>query len=431
MKNNLIGGFMKVSYSKMILSGVIASTFFAVSCQKKGVTKGVQPQTAIAADNSPTTGVDPAASPQPDTQVIPEIKPKDSKEVPRKPVEALPKLEPKGVTPPKPIEITVPEIDIDITSADHTKVTPKTSKKPAKTISGDQTEVKPEAKKEDKKIEAEQKVAEKVETKSDDKSEEKSEIKDCSADVLALGNENAKIYTKAVQVDKDIKSTVTEKTNAFSKFLKQCKAWKTLFAKEKNESCAVSTSDKMLATTKTWDKSGMFIGEKLKEITGQDNEYSLMADKIAADVLNLLKAEKLVVSEIAKPLFEKDNQYWKMFIVDGELQTDSRKLLDAVKAKKVACTLIANPEKYDDATKVTVSITSVDAYIPKEAKSEVQTGVDFNIEIKTESKAKTKAENLKAVGVPAIMSCSNLSMNKLDIKALKSALGMQLKAELK
>ena len=122
-------------------------------------------------------------------------------------------------------------------------------------------------------------------------------------------------------------------------------------------------------------------------------------------------------------------QDWKMFVVDGEVQTDSRKLLDAVKAKKVACTIVANPEKYDDTTKVIISVTSVDAYIPKDAKSEVQTGVDFNIEIKTELKSKSKAENDKTVSVPAILSCSNLNMNKIDVKALKAALGLQIKLE--
>jgi hypothetical protein len=374
---------MKLSYSKLLVRGVIATTLLmSMSCQKKGSAR-VAPQTATKAD-APDKAADNTT----------DIKDHSLENVPGK-------------------DIVAPTVS----SGDRTKVAPHAEDpKVAVTTSADNSTVKTAAEPETKKEDAKEKTA-------DDKAHKKEDgVMSCSTEVVKARTGISAQYSKVTEINKDLDSTIESKISAYTEFLTICKQWTDLFAKEKIESCLAADNVHNIKSIE-WADGCMFVGGQLKVLSGKDNEYSLALDKQKQQILNTLKADKLVVSSEGQDMFLKDNQNWKMFVVDGQLQTDAMKLQDSVKDKKVACTISSIGEKSENAQVVEVSITSAHALAPKSTEDVIQRGVDIGLSLKIE--AETEGDALKTV--EATLSCSNLESRKLNINLLKAALGDKLK----
>lgn len=394
---------MKVSYSKMILSGVIATTFFMVSCQKKGTATGVKP-TAAKVDPSK-----PAAE--------------ENKEVPtegREPFTPISSLNPAGTkSADSTIKANIPNLSgrgagAKAASSDTSVVA---SSDTSMASSSDTTSAKVEKKTEAKKEEVKPAAQEtKVDTTED---------KYCSAEIVnALKVVSDKYKIVAIQANNKAVEA-KEKIAALNADIKACEAFEAVIVKSKIETCLVKTSKQDLEVTANyWDKNCDYAGVKAKELSGQDNKYAQRVEKAAKEILKTLQAEKLVVSEEAKPLFEKENQNWGMYIIDGTVQHDSSTLNDSIAKNKVACTITATPEKYSDSVMVTLQVSSIAPYAAKNKSDTIKSGVDISVLVKTEITEEKSADSTKAV-----LSCTNLSATKLDIKKLKAALGSHIAIE--
>lgn len=395
---------MKVSYSKMILSGVIASTFLMVSCQKKGTASGVQPQTAEATDSN--TNID---------QKTPEEKNPQREQI--KPLEPITPAEIKlsePITPTADTTIIIRKPVVAVESSSDTTVVKK-------------TEVKLETKDETK-IETKDETKKTTEDSSNTKIEKelKPQTEACSEEFIKGDEKVQSSFKTTYAIYKNKSAAVKEKITALSDTTKECDTWEMFVVKQKNDSCMMKNSEANLkVTNQKWDKYCNAAGIVLRSLSGQSNKYASRSDELSNKALISLKAEKLIVSEDAKPLFEKENQAWKMFIVDGSVQSDSIKLTEALKLKKVVCTIAALPEKYSDATKVTLNIIGATEYKSKDGAKNIQSGINFKAVVETQL---DKEDIIKS---KAILACSNLSLKNLNVKKLKETLGLLIASEIK
>lgn len=374
---------MKVSYSKVLVHGVIATTLLmAMSCQKKGSPRGVQPQTATQADK-PETDVK-AAEPKLDN--IPGAK---------DPTVVTGKDENKDSAPKK----ETPEI-ANKTSEDPTTVAPPvvvTEKK------SDTTEA--------------------VKTKVD------SAPKACPESIVKATNAMTALYKKISDEEKVSTTPEADKIADYNAYLKLCSAWPTLFTTEKIESCGrysyvEGIGVNLSRNAKSSETGCVKIALASTELTGKSNTLSLAAAKIQAEKMKSLRLEKMVVSTEAKEMFNKENIGWKMFIVDGNLQTDSALLTEALKADKVACTIKgASLDKYTTGQNVILSFSAVSELVSNDEADQVKKGVEFAVRIKASATDATVEEAAKVADEKLVMNCSNLDHKNLSTSLLKKALG--------
>lgn len=381
---------MKVSYSKLLVRGVIATTLLmSMSCQKKGSARGVQPNTTTKA----ATPADAAKD--------------ENKNVKKDSLANLPEGKDRTVVKPsaKPASGDTTEVQPEIaseTSSDKTTAAPVVTKK--------------------NKEEAAAPVNDKVivvpvkETKDIDP-------KICSDEIVKASTQMTSLYKKIEAVDKLSTTPEADRIANYTAYHQLCLDWPKLFTKI--ESC--EGEGKVTRTKNSANLSCVKYALALKDLTGKDNTITLAVAKIRNERMAQLRASKLVVSEEAKELFNKENTSWKMFIVDGELQTDSAKLTDAIKANKVACTIgISSLDKYTHAQNVIVNITAATDLLATDETDQVQKGVELAIRIKATAQDATAEEVAKAAEEKSVILCSNLDHKDLNIKALQKALGKHI-----
>ena len=355
---------MKVSYSKLLVHGVIATTLLmSMSCQKKGSARVIQPQTQTKAggqDLAPNAG-DPSQ------------------------VEGTPALAME-------------------TSKDGSAV--ESNNAPPATVNAE-------------------KEAQPAVTK----------VKECSDDVVAAQQEMTALYNKIGTVDKVSTTTDDDKKSNYTAYYNLCLSWTKIFVTENIVSCigeSMSGGDvKPIALTPdSWLTSCYKYGSALKELTGKTNYYSEWAEKYRADRIVKLKATKFEISEEAKEMFTTENTAWKMFLVDGEIQTDAAKLTDAIKAGKVACTITSeSKEKLTDSHNVIVSITQVSALVSTKATDEVQKGMELTLSIRAVLKDTSAEDNVKVNPEISKMTCSNLDIKDVNLHLLEKAIGKHFKIQ--
>lgn len=378
---------MKVSYSKVLVHGVIATTLLmAMSCQKKGSPRGVQPQTATQADK-PETNVK-AAEPKLDN--IPGAK--------------------------DPTVVTGKDENIDSAPKKETpEIANKTSEDPTTVAS-------PVVVTEKKSDAAEPAVKNKINI---------SPI-DCPESIVKASSMMSTLYKKMVAEEKLSTTSETDKVKDYTAFSQLCLAWPKLFTTEKIESCggttyALGIPVNLSRNAKSVDTACVKFATELKALTGQNNEIVLAAAKIQAEKMKSLRAEKFVVSDQGKEMFNKENARWNMYIVDGELQTDTSKLTDALSAKKVACTITKSAtDKFTHAQNVIVSITTASALEVTDHADKKQNGVLFGLRIKASDKDCTAEEAAQVADQISEMFCMNLDNKNINVKDLKKALGQHI-----
>ena len=400
---------MKLSYSKLVVRGVIATTLLmSMSCQKKGSARGVQPQTSIQTETN-SDGIKDEAK---DLTKIPGTTTVD-------PTEVTPMTTPAPVEPPTTIIEPKKKADVlpGVTSGDQTKVAPQVT-------SGDSTK----AANDDDKYVTLPTVTVYAKVKS---AAVPATIEVCS--VVIKKNQTAMdiLFTKIVDGDKNKDITAEEKEANYSAYYKLCLAWNASFVKENITMCQgkKATGEALVLHPASWNKSCYKYSLALKEITQKDNSYSKAVDKARADQVANLKALSFSVAKEAREMFAQENLAWKMFIVEGEIQTDGAKLIDAIKSNKVACSMTAAPlDKYTGDDEVTLSITGISAQVLKDDKDQIQSAIELAIDIKTEAKDVASRDSNKIVVKKAIMSCTGLDAKNLNVKKLENALGKFVKA---
>lgn len=384
---------MKVSYSKLLVQGVIATTLLmSMSCQKKGSARGIQPKT--------DTKVSAPADAEKETH----------NNVQNPSLENVPGVKDQTIltsgdrTQAKPKDEAV----ADNTSADKTKAEEIAEGQPG---SESNPIVLPEVK-----VVGHKKTSTEAEAKADSKS--------CSEAVVKASTQMSSLYNKIVEVDKLSSTPEADRIANYTAYHQLCLDWPKLFTTEKIESCE---SEGKVRTANSANLSCVKFALALKDLTGKENVISALVTKARNERMVQLRAAKLVVSDEAKEMFAKENTSWKMFIVDGELQTDSAKLTDALKANKVACTIaIPALDKYTHAQNVIVSITAATELMATDEADPVKKGVELAIRMKVSDKEATAAEAAKATEEKSVMLCSNLDSKDINTKALVKALGKHI-----
>jgi hypothetical protein len=366
---------MKVSYSKLLVHGVIATALLmSMSCQKKGSARGVQPTTGTKTE-----------APEANNNV----KDKTLENIPGARDQAvLTSGDPSKATPQADLpEADAEEVVAKTTSADHTVAAPVAQTTPVV-----------------------------VQTKTDSKS--------CSEAIVKASTQMMSLYNKIVEVDKLSSTPEADRIANYTAYHQLCLDWPKHFTTEKIESCE---TDGKVRSAGSANLSCVKYSLALKDLTGKENVISALVIKARNERMAQLRAAKLVVSDEAKELFAKENTSWKMFIVDGELQTDSAKLTDALKANKVACT-IAVPalDKYTHAQNVIVSITAATELMATDEADPVKKGVELAIRMKASDKDATEVEAAKGTEEKSVMLCSNLESKDVNTKALAKALGKHI-----
>jgi hypothetical protein len=396
---------MKVSYSKLLVHGVIATALLmSMSCQKKGSARGVQP----------TTGTKKEAP-----EANNNVKDKTLENIPGARDQAvLTSGDPSKAKPQADLpEADAEEVVAKTTSADNAVAAPVTKKNSEEKIAEGQpgSESNPI-------VLPEVKVAGKK--KASTEAETKTASKACSEAVVKASTQMTSLYNKIVEVDKLSSTPEADRIANYTAYHQLCLDWPKLFTTEKIESCE---SEGRVRTAHSANLSCVKFSLALKDLTGKENVISSLVTKARNERMAQLRATKLVVSDEAKELFAKENTSWKMFIVDGELQTDSAKLTDALKANKVACT-IAVPalDKYTHAQNVIVSITAATELMATDEADPVQKGVELAIRMKASDKEATAAEAAKATEEKSVMLCSNIDHKDVNTKALAKALGKHI-----
>lgn len=393
---------MKVSYSKLLVQGVIATTLLmSMSCQKKGSARGVQPKT--------DTKVSAPADAEKET----------NNNVQNPSLKNVPGTKDQTVLTSGDRSKVKPQEDVaENTSADKTKVEPVAKKNNEEKIADGQpgSESNPIVLSEVKVVDQKKATAE-AETKV-------SSTKDCSEAIVKASTQMASLYNKIVEVDKLSSTPEADRIANYSAYHQLCLDWPKLFTTEKIESCG---TDGKVRTANSANLSCVKFALALKDLTGKENVISALVTKARNERMAQLRTAKLVVSDEAKEMFTKENTSWKMFIVDGELQTDSAKLTDALKANKVVCT-IAVPalDKYTHAQNVILSITAANDLMATDESDPVQKGVELAIRMKASDKEATAAEAAKATEEKSVMLCSNLDSKDINTKALAKALGKHI-----
>lgn len=372
---------MKVQYSKVLLSGIIASTFFMVSCQKKGSARGIVPQ-AIQ-KTTPTPETKPATDQSKDTikttveskttDEKPTVATADSKTDQTKTdgAKADKKTDP-ATTDTKP---TVPPV------APTTPAAPsKTPDVPAKT---DDDSAKP-----------------KVEEKVEEKKEALSSGKVCSKEIL---NSAAYIYREVKKINnlsetKQLElKTSAERIQMYTDVSKECTNYKKIFTDLKAADC-------MANQTKV-----------------EPTRYDVYCENInkRLDFENY-RNEKLVISETANQMFLKENLLWKMFLVSGKTETDSRTLPDVLESGKMACTFGSDSTSVIDLTNKVVKITGLRTGTEKDTNIDKAYYAEFALSLaKVNGKDEAKSVNLK-------LFCASKDQKSFSIKAVKESLGQAL-----
>lgn len=394
---------MKVSYSKLLVQGVIATTLLmSMSCQKKGSTRGVQP----------TTGTKTEAPAQANPETNNNVKDPSLENVPGTRDQAVltsgdpSKAKPQADAP----EVDAEEVVAKTTSADNTVAAPVTKKNAEEKIA----EGKPGS--ESNPIQLPEVVVTGKKTSTEPKA--------CSDTIVKASTQMTSLYNKIVEVDKLSSTPEADRIANYTAYHQLCLDWPKLFSTEKIESCE---TDGKSRNANSANLSCVKYALALKDLTGKENVISALVTKARNERMAQLRAAKLVVSDEAKELFAKENTSWKMFIVDGELQTDSAKLTDALKANKVACT-IAVPalDKYTHAQNVIVSITAATELMATDEADQVKKGVELAIRMKASDKDATAAEAAKATEEKSVMLCSNLDHKDINTKSLAKALGKHI-----
>lgn len=364
---------MKLAYSKIILHGVIASTFLMVSCQKKGAVRvGVKAGQAVEKPTNDNL----------DHQV-------DDLDVLNNP----PQVE-EGLEKP---EVKTEEAEKKKTEAEQLADDVTTEKK-------DQEEKNQE-----------QKGAVLPETVVTGPA-----IKECSQTVLqAKDSLNASIAKFSELYSKNADQTAMIKSS--EEILKLCKSWDTTFTKEQ-ENVVCKIGQDTLVKKRLFDTNCFYVGNYMKKATGKDNEYSLAHAKLQQASMNELTQKTLTLSKEAKTMLLQENLSWKAYIVEEQIQTDARKLLDDVKAKKVACTFNAKAAQYGEADLVKMKIKKMQNISDKNKTADIQTGVDLSVEI-------ISGEGANAKATQETMTCANLNANYFNILDLRRALGSHFSVE--
>lgn len=379
---------MKVSYSKLLVQGVIATALLmSMSCQKKGSARGVQPNTVTKA-GAPTAGDDNKNVQDPSLKNVPGTK-----------------------------DQTV------VTSGDRTKVEPQVlpqvdspevdAEKVATTSSTDKTTAAP------------------VETKATTPAIETKTVevkaaapKACSEAIVKNDTQLKTLEAKIIEVDKLSSTLEKDRIANYTTYHQLCLDWAKAFETEKIESCE---ADGKARAVNSKSVSCIKYALALKDLTGKENTISANVTKARNERMAQLRAAKLVVSDEAKEMFAKENTSWKMFIVDGELQTDSAKLVDALKANKIVCTIaVPVQDKYTHAQNVIVNITAATELIATDEADPVQKGVELAIRMKASDKEATAEEAAKATEEKSVMLCSNLDSKNMNTAGLKKALGKHI-----
>ncbi len=130
----------------------------------------------------------------------------------------------------------------------------------------------------------------------------------------------------------------------------------------------------------------------------------------------------MVLSKDAKAMLLKENLSWKMYLVEGEVQTDARKLLDVIAAKKVACTFNAKAAEHGEAEVVKLQVTDVQTISAANKTEDVKTGSDLTVKV-------TIGEGDEAKSSVETLTCVNLSSSFINVDQIKKALGKHIAAE--
>ncbi len=369
---------MKTSYSKILLSGIVATSFFLVSCQKKGSARGLTPQTATAPES--TKEVNPSDTlTKNDTTTTDtakhatQTKPADAAEVTKEtpaPVEA--KTDEKPTDPNAAVPITVEK--------------PKEEKTTTKT--GEVA---------DKKQQAELKKEEEAKVKETKTDEVK--IEECSSEIIKFGASQMEVEYKKIGIAVQKNAvTVEQKITEFSRYENLCKSWKTLFTDAKIKSCQYNPKD---------NKPFVVTPERY-EINCQQNQMNLALQKVFTT--------KFHMSEEAQAVLRPENQGWNLFLKNGELLSDKSIMDDPKEKSSVACLFFTNAKEIPSLNKAVIRITEASEVTNK-------LGVNFGL------KAFVKSDDQILAPIDISMSCLNVNMKKFDVNAFKKALGQHLVEE--
>lgn len=387
---------MKTSYSKVIMTSVLASAFLMVSCQKRGI-KGAE-KVATPPSATQTEQMKPEAGPTPDiSQTTPgqtETRTGD-------------RTIPQPTTPtvaPTPEEKTSDKKEETQAETEETKVDAKVETKEPTVVVPQDDKATEETKTQDAKPET--------------KSQAKVEDKNCSSDLITLGASMSNKYKDTTDLNRTDTSKDAENAKAY---LAMCDQFIGLLEKLPNQSCdfADKNGNKILITTQTFDKSCAYVGKK-SELLGNPNKYAKKYDEKIKQDLALVKKSSLTVTEEAKALFNKENLNWKMFITEGKTLSDSRLLIDSEKARKISCSIVGQGFDLINGNLLTMRITSVTDLT--KATEYIKTGVVLKIKAKSQDK-ENAAKADAAVEKDLQMVCSQLNKNTANITNLKKAFG--------
>lgn len=381
---------MNIYLSKVILSGIIASSFMTMSCQKRGtrpsaklvggVEKTVQQDQQLPAGNLPDISIPeqkdttvPEVTAEEKTAPTPEVKVEDKKETPK-------------VADKK--EETSKEDD------EEEVLTPVVVKKQEEVVVA----------KEEKKEEAE------VASKTDEKT--------CSDATINKSQELTDKYT-------DLSGLITSKADeskvkeSLESVIVLCREYVALIKKYAYNTCdfknAAGKEDKL-----NWVKHKeecLYSGKRLKT-AGVKNEFGDQYDKQAAEQIKALKAATFSVQQSALELFSAEGTEWKKFTSKGAIQSDSRTLMGSA---DTACTVIGKGTKLLADNSVSLKVLSVTDKTIKLDKAVA--GVSLKTTVRSQvSGAAADAGTDFAVEIQ----CTNASVEHFKINSIKGAFGKAL-----
>ena len=399
---------MNIYLSKVILSGIIATSFMSMSCQKRGT----RPSAKLVGGIEKTVQQPDQNQKLQDLPELPNIDTKTQTEV---------KADEKTSTTP------VVQTETPAPTAEKKDETAKADDKKDETASADDDEeltpitLKPKGL-----------IVKSDETSDDTKEDTKATTKDtaktsdkaCSEAVITKSDELDAKYSELVSLMK-AKTEEAKMTEAGKAVVDLCREYVALITKYSYNTCDMTTAAGKtvpLNWVKHQDKC-LYTGKALQTSAKITNEFATKYDQRVAAQIKALKAASFTVQAAAFELFAAEGTEWQKFASAGQVQSDSRTLIGKA---DVACSVIGKGIKLLVDNQVSLKILDI-----KNASIKLDKAV-AGVSLKTTVRSQVAQSSADAGTDFAVeIQCTNMSVEHFKSSSIKDAFGKALLVEVK
>lgn len=393
--------------SKLLLCGIIASTFLTVSCQKKGARPPLAAAAVQTEKNAPT------------------------EQAPKTPEADQLQLPP--VTTPQKVETKEKSNE---TTADKKEdsSTPKTEHKDEVKKEDDQAK-KEDSSKEEKKDPKETVVVKTEETKKDSTTtkekvkeninQEKTPVKkDVKNEKEETQNKTSACTDNLIQKIDDLRSTETDlkkekdkkkSIDLMKSYIKSCGDFFRSINNHNDKSCVIQLKEKKATVTESlFTERCNFVGYLLEQ-AGVKNVYAKKHQTSVKAEIEKLKTNNYILTEDAHALLKKENNDFKMFILDSEIKTDEALTKDS---KSIACSFTSTDISIIPGNLVVAKVTSIES-------ADINTEKRSLLKLTLTSQDKDIVEGMPAdhkLSLTASLICKNLNVEHFNLTKFEKSL---------